>query len=296
MRPAGPGHDGDAVLPVDVVGVGPGFLDALQIALLAGRPLSAAEVAQAPSPEGVGAALVNEALARRLAPDGNALGRTLRYQGDQPGPTWQIVGVVRDAKYSDLRRAIQPTIYRASSGGGVSFEVRTRAEPTALVPAIRAAVGRLAPRLPLVDVKTQSDEIEQLLFREKLMARVSTLFAVLALGLASIGLYALLSYEVARRSREVGIRMALGAQRGDIRRMIVAQGLALTAAGIVLGLGAALAATRALDGLLYGVAPTDPLVLGGVSALFVAVAVLACYLPARRATRVDPMVVLRDDG
>jgi ABC-type antimicrobial peptide transport system permease subunit len=162
-----------------------------------------------------------------------------------------------------------------------------------LVPGIRAVVARLAPRLPLVDLKTQVEEVERVLFKERLMARLSILFGAIALGLACIGLYALLSYEVSQRAREVGIRMALGARHGDVRLLVVRQGLVLTLAGIFAGTAAAFVATRFLAGMLYGVPPTDPMVLAGVPVLLVAVAAFACYLPARRATRVHPMVVLR---
>jgi ABC-type antimicrobial peptide transport system permease subunit len=177
----------------------------------------------------------------------------------------------------------------------VSFVVRTAVDPNLIGPQIGAVVARLAPKLPVVDMRTQSEEIDKLLFPERLLARLSSLFAALALALACIGLYALLSYEVTRRTREVGIRMTLGAQRGDVRRMVVKQGLGLTAIGILIGVGVATAATRPLETLLFGVAPTDPLVLGGVSVLLLVVAFLACYLPARRATRVDPMVALRSE-
>ena len=295
-------------MDVDVMGVGTGFFETLQIPLLSGRTLLPADIAEASAasaavadtvpyvpPAGVAAAVVNEELVRRYFPNASPLGERFQYKSDEPSPTWQIVGVVSDTRYSDLRRAVHPTVYLPSAGGGVSFEVRTVADPALLVPAIHALVGRLAPKLPVVDVKTQSEEIERLLFPEKLMARLSSLFAALALVLSCIGLYALLSYEVARRAREVGIRMALGAQGRDVLRMVVAQGLALTAVGIVLGVGAAVAVTRYLQTLLYGVEPTDPAVLLAVSGLLLVVAFIASYVPARRATRVDPIVVLRSE-
>ena len=302
------GSTSRAPMLVDVMGVGPGFLDAFTIPLLAGRTLTAEDIAEAAAAsaasadsEGhlptarVGALLVNEAFVRRYVPDGNALGELMRYDGERPSPIWQIVGVVRDTKYSDLRREVRPMVYVAGGEGGVSFTVVSASEPALLVPAIRAVIARLAPKVPVVQVRTQRDEIGRLLFRERLMARLSTLFAVVALALACMGLYALLSYEVLRRSREVGIRMALGAQRGDVRRMVVKEGLALTGLGVVLGLGATVAATRSLESMLFGVTPTDPLVLGGVSVLLLVVAAVACYVPARRATRVDPMVALRSE-
>jgi ABC-type antimicrobial peptide transport system permease subunit len=293
---------------VDVMGVGPHFFDTLQVSLLSGRTLSPQDLVEASGasaavadtapyvpPSVIAAAVVNEEFVRRYLPDRSPLGERFQYESDEPSPTWQIVGVVRDTKYSDLRRGIEPTVYKASVGGGVNFEVRAVTDPTLLVPAIKAVVGRLAPKLPVVNVKTQAEEIETLLFPERVMARLSSLLAVLALVLACIGLYALLSYEVAQRFREIAIRMALGAQRGDVRRMVVKQALGLTVCGIVIGIVVAVVITRHLQTLLYGVEPTDPLVLGTVSGLLLVVAFVACYLPARRATLADPMIALRSE-
>src|SRR6202043_1972840 len=150
--------------------------------------------------------------------------------GEQEGPKssgYEIVGVVRDAKYNDLRQEISATMYAPQSGMGASFEVRTAADPQALLPAIRNVVAKLNPNLPLFHVSTQSEQIDRLLFQERLIARLSAFFGLLALVLACIGLYGLLSYEVARRTREIGIRMALGAQVGDVLRLVVRQGIAL---------------------------------------------------------------------
>ena len=293
-------------LQVDYMATGPSFFDTLGVGLVAGRTLSVRDVTDAAAAQAaakraqpkaptrfVMAAVVNEAFARKYFSGKSPIGERFQQQGDEPSATWEIVGVVRDMKYDEPRREIMPTVYVTTAGDGVSFEVRTAVDPMALVPGIRAAVARLAPRLPVVDVKTQVDEVERVLFTERLMARFSILFGALALGLACIGLYALLSYEVSQRAREVGIRMALGARHGDVRRLVVKEGLVLALAGIVVGTVAALGVTRFLAGMLYGVPPTDPVVLAGVPVLLVAVAALACYLPARRATRVDPMVVLR---
>jgi len=288
------------IVDVDLLRVGPGFFQTLGVPVLAGRALSAEDIAAAPAggdanANGTRTAVVNQAFARRFFPGRSPLGEGFQFDGRGPEPTWQIVGVVGDIKYSELRRDVWPTIYVPSQRRGVAFEVRTAADPMRLVPKVQALVARLAPDLAPTDVKTQSDEIDRLLFRERIMARLSGLFALLALALSCLGLYALLAHEVARRTREVGIRMALGARDGDVRRMVVAHGLALTATGIVLGIAAAAAVTRSLGAFLYGVAPTDPVVLASVSGLLLAVAFVACYLPARQATRVDPMLVLRSD-
>jgi ABC-type antimicrobial peptide transport system permease subunit len=156
-------------------------------------------------------------------------------------------------------------------------------------------VTQLDNNLPLFDVKTQSAQIEGSLFQERLIARLSSFFGGLSLLLACIGLYGLLSYEVARRTREIGVRMALGARPSDVLRLIVSQGVVLSAAGVSLGILASLGATRYLASLLYGVHPFDPLTFAAVALLLGVVALAACFLPARRAMRVDPMVALRHE-
>jgi ABC-type antimicrobial peptide transport system permease subunit len=154
-------------------------------------------------------------------------------------------------------------------------------------------VSQLDSNLPLFDVKTQSEQIQGSLFQERLIARLSSFFGGLSLLLACIGLYGLLSYEVARRTREIGVRMALGARPGDVLRVIVRQGIALSVGGAALGILGALGVTRYLGSLLYGVRPDDPVTFGAVALLLAVVALAACYIPARRAMRVDPMVALR---
>jgi predicted permease len=300
------GPRSNETLHVDFMGTGPAFFDTLGVGLLAGRTLTARDVTDAAAAQAaaerkdpkiptslVMPAVVNEAFVRKYFPGGSPIGERFQYASDEPSPTWEIVGVVRDMKYNEPRREVMPTVYLTTAGDGVTFEVRTAVDPMALVPGIRAAVARPAPRLALVDVNTQIADVDRVLFTERLMARLSCLFGALAVGLACIGLYALLSYEVSQRAREVGIRMALGARHGDVRRLVLKQGLVLTLAGILVGTVVALGVMRFLAKMLYGVPPTDPVVLVGVPVLLVAVAALACYLPARRAARVDPMVVLR---
>jgi ABC-type antimicrobial peptide transport system permease subunit len=158
---------------------------------------------------------------------------------------------------------------------------------------VRETVNKLNGNLPLTDVQTQSKQIDSLLFQERLIARLASFFGILALVLACIGLYGLLAYEVARRTREIGIRMALGAQQRDVLRPIVVQGIALAVAGAIVGTAAALGVTRFLSTLLFGVKPTDPVTFIVVAVLLTFVALAASYIPARRATRVDPMVALR---
>jgi ABC-type antimicrobial peptide transport system permease subunit len=201
--------------------------------------------------------------------------------------------VVGDAKYNSLRRDIDPTIYTPLTGEAASFEVRTGGDPKSVIPAIRDLVNQRDTNLPMIRIATQTEQIERLLSQETIIAKLSSFFGILALVLACVGLYGLLSYEVTRRTREIGIRMALGARRADLIRMVVWQGIALALVGTAVGLGAALAIGRLLKSMLYGVKPSDPVTLLGVTVLLAAVALFAAFVPARRATTVDPVIALR---
>ena len=203
--------------------------------------------------------------------------------------------MVRDAKYNNLRREIHAMMYMPQRVGGATFELRTAADPQAILPAIREVVAQVNTNLPLFDVKTESEQIDRLLFQERLVARLSGFFGLLALVLACVGLYGLLSYEVSRRTREIGIRMALGAHPGNVLKLVLRQGIVLAIAGAAVGIGVALGVTRYLASMLYNVRASDPATLAGVAILLVLVALAACYIPARRATRVDPMVALRHE-
>ena len=228
----------------------------------------------------------------QLFKDQNPLGRHITGIGNR-GTSHEIVGIVGDTKFRALRSEIAPTLFVPAEGGEAVFEVRTAVDPRTVIAAVRSMVSQLDGNLPLLSVKTQSDEIDRSLFQERLIARLSSLFGGLSLLLACIGLYGLLSYEVARRTREIGVRMALGARPSDVLRFIVGQGIALSAAGAILGILGALGVTRYLASLLYGVRPFDPLTFLVVALLLALVAVAACYIPARRASRVDPMAALR---
>jgi predicted permease len=243
--------------------------------------------------------LINESFARKFLANKNPVGLHMGHAGrndiPNPGPGYTIVGVVGDTKYAYLRRATAPIIFFPLVSNSAYFELRTAVNPASLIKPVREIVSQAGDNLPLTDVRTQAEQIDQILFQERLMSRVSGFFGTLALVLACIGLYGLLSYEVARRTRELGIRVALGAQKGDVLRMVVSQGFGLTLIGVAVGLGGGLALTRFLSSLLYGVNPTDPLTFIAVSLILIVVALLACYIPARRATNVDPMIALRHE-
>jgi predicted permease len=324
-----PGQPEKSSVETDTLAVGPGFFSTMHIRLLAGRALNSADFSAAAATEaaqknaeeasrklasaGAPAAgpqspptsgapipvIVNEAFARQYFGKQNPLGQHLDdSEGDEPRTTpksagYQIIGVAGNTKYDSLRREIHPAMYRPLTGGGAHFELRTANAPTALVPIVRDLVNRADANLPIFDVATQSERIDQLLSQERIVARLSSFFGLIALVLASIGLYGLLSYEVARRTREIGVRMALGAQRREILRLVVGQGIVLVLVGAVLGIAAAFGVTRYLASLLYGVRPADPLTFSAVAVLLFVVAIAACFIPAHRAMSVEPMVALR---
>jgi predicted permease len=281
------GQSGKNTVEAQMLAVGPEFFETMRIPLVEGRTFRALDLRSAQP-----VAIVNRAFVRKFLDSRDALG--LHFGGTDPGnPQYQVVGVVADTKYDQLRTADAPTAYIRLKKGQVTFALRSAISPTTLVPAVRHIVNVVDENLPVFGVRTQSQTIDRLLFGERLVARLSSLFGLLGLLLACIGLYGLLSYEVARRTREIGIRAALGAQKQDVLRMVVKQGLVLVVLGSVAGAIASLAATRFLQSLLYGVRPSDPWTFAAVFSLLVCVGALACYIPARRATRVDPMVALR---
>ena len=271
----------------------------LAVAALAASKAEDSKLVSVPVPT-----IVNETFVRRYFPNADPLGQRLETpvlrSGNATGaakrprsPGWQIVGVVRDAKYNQVRREVNPTAYVPQGGGAAFFELRTQGEPAQLTPVIRSVVSHKDSNLALFQVSTQMERIESSLLGDRLLAQLSSYFGLLALLLACTGLYGLLSYEVARRTREIGIRMAVGARQHNVIRMIVRQAVALALAGSLIGIVVSLVVARVLKSLLYGVTPGDPITLAGVVLLLLLVTLAACFLPARRATRVDPLVALR---
>jgi predicted permease len=267
--------------------VGPRYFETMRLPLLRGRSLGPADIRGGPP-----SAVVNEAFVRKFLEGRDPIG--LHFGSDDKGaPQWAIVGVARDAKYSSLEDEVAPTAYVPLDTGGATFELRTTLAPAGFIPAVRKTVQDVDDNVPVMQARTQSESVDRLLFNQRLMARLLGGFAALGLGLACIGLYGLLSYEVARRTREIGVRTALGAQRTDVLALFLRRGLIVVLLGSAAGVCAAAAVTRLLDSLLYGVRALDPLTFLGAAVLFAVVGLVACLLPASRAMRVDPAVALR---
>ena len=270
---------------------GPKFFETMGIPLMAGRVFTPQDFSLPPDTKWE-PAVINEAFARTFFKDRNPLGRRLTGVGHQ-GSSREIVGIVGDTKFLTLRSEIAPTLFVPAGGGEAVFEIRTAGDPRTIIPAVRSAVSQLDSNLPLFSMKTESEQIERSLFQERLLARLSSFFGALSLLLACLGLYGLLSYKVTQRTREIGVRMALGARPPDVLRIVVRQGVGLAVVGAIIGILVALGATRYLASLLYGVRPFDPPTFLAVALLLSLVALAACYIPARRASRVDPLVALR---
>ena len=274
---------------VDMASVGPGYFETLRIPLVAGRSFT--EQDREGSPQ---VAVVNEALAAKFWPGENPLGRKVFF--DEDGDGYEVVGVARNGKYRTLGEAPRPYVYKSllqNYEGSQMLLTRTEGDMRPLLTAIRQEARAIDPKVPVIGLRTAEEAIGVVLLLPQFSAAVFGALGLLGLALASVGIYGVISYSVSQRTHEIGIRMALGAQHDDVLLMVLKHAMLLTGVGIALGLLAAFGLTRFLSGVLYGVQSTDLLTFAGVSALLAAVALLACFVPARRATRVDPMVALR---
>jgi putative ABC transport system permease protein len=276
--------------------VGPGYFHTMGTALLAGREFSAADNLSARK-----VAIVNEVFARKVFGTPQVVGRTFRLEAEagKPEPLLEIVGVVSNTKYYTLREdflsiGFFPAEQAPAPDVGTTFVVRAHGSPGALMQAIEAAVVGVSPAIGL-QFKLLSAQLEESLLRERLMATLSTAFALLAVLLATLGLYGVVAYMVARRQNEIGLRIALGADRGRVIRLVLRETVLLLAMGLAVGTVLALAAGRAAASLLYGLRPTDPLSLVASAALLAGIALLASFGPARRAAALEPMAALRTD-
>ncbi|HMF55794.1 MAG TPA: FtsX-like permease family protein, partial [Pyrinomonadaceae bacterium] len=233
--------------------------------------------------------------ARKFFPAQEAIGRRFNFGGPND-PFWEVIGVAADGKYNSLGEDPKPAFYRPllrDYSNNVTLVARTMGDPQAAIRGLRREIQNLDAALPLYNVETLTEHMNVPLFPARMAATVLGSFGVLALILATIGIYGVMSFVVAGRTREIGVRMALGAQRRDVLKLILRQGMMLALIGIGLGLLAAAAVSRIMGSLLYGVSPTDLVTFALIALLLAGVALMACLIPARRATRVDPMVALR---
>ncbi len=286
-----PHADDDRVAYNDTVG--PNYFTSVGIPLLLGRDLGPQDIAAEPR-----VAVVNEAMARFYFGGQNPIGRTFQIP-DEPDPSvnLEVVGVARDVRDHDLRHPAERRFYvplnQRRMPGAINFEVRTGADPAAVVQALRAAVRDANAQVAVLNVQTVDQLVDDWMAEQIFVARLSGFFAGLALLLACVGLYGITSYAVAGRTREIGIRIALGAQPASVLWLVLREALLLVAAGVIVGVPAAVATSRVLRSMLFEVSSADPAALALPALVLAAVGLLAAYLPARRATRVDPMVALR---
>ncbi|HEX5736609.1 MAG TPA: ABC transporter permease [Blastocatellia bacterium] len=272
--------------------VGPEYFTTMGIPLLSGREFDARDAEAGARP----VVIINETMAKRFWPDQDPVGRSVQMKKD--GPAIEIIGVARDIKYYSLGEEPLPYVYGSFAqfySPSVTLQVRTAGDPKSLMRALQKEVEGLDPNVAIRGLTTLADLRQVPLFPSRAMAMVSSLFGLLAVGLTALGLYGILSYSVSQRKREVGIRMALGAQAADIFKLIIRQGLTITLIGIGIGLIGSLALTRFLSSLLFGISPTDPLTFAVIAVSLLGVALVACFVPARRATKVDPMIALRHE-
>jgi predicted permease len=276
--------------------VGPRYFETMRTPLVQGREFTSQDQEKTEQ-----VAVVNETFVRRLLTNvsspSEAIGKRVAFSSAS-GPFMRIVGVARDGKYFNIteepRSFIWTPMTQDYSSNGI-LTVRTEGDPNQLFGAVRKEVQALDPNLPLFDVKTLTEHMRLALFAPKIAAMVLGVFGLVALLLSAIGIYGITSYTVAQRTHEIGIRLALGAQLSDVLKLVLSHGLKLTLIGAVLGILGAFVATRAITSVLYGVSATDPLTFVLVSGLLIGVALVACYVPSRRATKVDPLVALRNE-
>jgi putative ABC transport system permease protein len=281
--------------------VSPGYFETLGIRLLSGRYLSDHDTAQT-SP----VIVINQSLAKRHWPDRDPIGGHIQFAGDNfASLSFTIVGVIADLRHRRLQEKPEPEVYLlfsqtpdkalSSFGRALHFAVRTTSEPSNLTPAIRNIAASVDKDQPLYSVRTMEELYSESVAMPRFQTAIFSLFGALALALATVGVYGVMAYSVKQRTREIGIRMALGAQAGDVLRLVMRQGLALALVGAGVGLGVAIALTRFLTVYLYEIKATDAPTYIGVALFLLSIALLASYLPARRAVKVDPVIVLRHE-
>jgi predicted permease len=285
-----PGEDIDTLMNR----VGPGYFETMGIPLLQGRAIEPQDSATAPK-----IVVVNQTMASHFFPHGDAIGHRFTVGDPSVQGEWEIAGIVRDTKYGSPRELPQRMIYlpvtqlTGDDSYAYSIAVRTTGDPAKATTSIRAALAEVDPNLPILEVKTIATQLDRLMSREALISQLSTFFSLLALSLACIGLYGVMTYNVVRRTNEIGIRIALGAQSRSVLWMVLKESLLLLAIGIALGVPATLAASRTVQSQLFGLNSTDPLTFIAATLVISLVILIAAWFPARRATKVDPIIALR---
>jgi predicted permease len=287
---------GPALAPADRPEVGertvtPDYFKAMGIPLIKGRALTEADREDTPR-----ALIINEALARKYWPNEEALGKRLGFDEADKQVWWEVVGIVGNVKHERLDREAKPEMYvpyQQSPKNFMSLVVRTAADPAGMAAAVRSQVLAVDPDQPVFDIKTMDERLSKSVAQSRFTMLLLAVFSGLALTLSAVGVYGVMAYTVTQRTHEIGVRVALGAQQRDVLKLVLGQGMKWTLAGVGVGLAAALILTRVMSSLLYGVTATDPLTFIAVAALLSAVALLACFIPARRALKVDPMEALR---
>jgi predicted permease len=281
-----------------ILSVGPAFFATMQIPILAGR-----DIGDRDRPGSPAVAVINQEFARTSFGDRNPLGQHLtlgRGDGDRLARDMEIVGVSKNARYGGLTRDIPPVAYIAYSQGyprpdQMVYALRTAGDPLRYINSVREIVRQADARVPVYEVRTQAADIDRTINQEITFAQLCSGFAILALLIACVGLYGTVSYNVARRTGEIGIRMALGAQRGKVVQMVLREVLVLAAAGLAIGMAAALGGSKLVASFLYGMKANDPLALTLAVVTLLGAALLAGYIPARKASRIDPMTALRHE-
>jgi predicted permease len=272
--------------------VSPEFFETLEIPIQVGRGFTPFDIGR---PDSV--AVLNETAARQYFAGANPLGRRVGQSPETAGEA-EVVGVIRDTKYNSLREPAPPTMYLLyqslpAAARSVMVVVRTAGDPSTMIEPVRAAMRQVDAEVPITGVTTQTDQVGARMAQERLFALAYSLFGGLALLLACIGLFGLMSYSVSRRTNEIGIRMALGAQRSGVVGMVLRESMVMVVIGVAIGVAASVAAGRLVATVLFGLSPTDAWTVAGAVAVMVTVSLAAGYLPARRAARVDPMTALR---
>jgi putative ABC transport system permease protein len=273
--------------------VTPGYFEAMRIPVLKGRSFTELDRADTPL-----VVVVNEALARRYWPGEEVIGKRLGFNESGKQDWYEIIGIVGSVKHDRLAAEPKPELfyaYRQYPKNFMSLVVRASSDPASLSPALRDQVLALDKDQPVFDIKTMNERMSKSLAQSRFVMSLLAVFAALALILAAVGIYGVMSYAVTQRTHEIGIRMALGAKTSDVLKMVVGQGLMLTLAGVAAGVAGAAALTRLMESLLYEVGATDWATFTIVAVVLTGVALAACFVPARRAAKVDPMVALRNE-